>query len=105
MSTQRWSTRSACVPASDHAQRRVGQGDRPVLLDDPDAGAHQAAVGAAAAAPGFDALALGMSRVASEDRLLDIELPVQKGKTDVLHRRLHQEALGKRIYEMIRRPP
>src|ERR1700720_1473903 len=48
--------------ALDHAQRRVGRRHRTVLLLAADAGAHEAAVGAALAAPRLDDLAFGMNR-------------------------------------------
>src|SRR5438552_6759107 len=89
--------------ALDHAQGRVGQRYRAILFDDADAGAHETAVGAALAAPRLDDLAFGMDRVAGEDRVLDIELHVQEGKAGVLHRRLHQQPLGKRINQRRRR--
>ena len=44
-----------------------------------------------------------MDRVAGEDRVLDIEFHVQKGKAGVLHCRLHQQSLGKGIDERRRR--
>jgi len=46
-----------------------------------------------------------MDRVAGEDRVLDIELHVQKGKPGVLHRRLYPQPLGKRIDQRRRRQP
>ena len=66
-------------PAFDHAQRRVGQRYRAILLDDADTGAHETTVEAALAAPRLDDLAFGMDRVAGEDRVFDIELHVQEG--------------------------
>src|ERR1700726_2597185 len=50
--------------ALDHAQRRVRPRHRGVLLLHADAGAHEAAVGAALAAPRLDDLVFGMDRVA-----------------------------------------
>src|SRR5262249_45892652 len=66
--------------ASDHTQRRVGQRDSAVLLDDADPGADETAAGPAAAQPRFDYLALGMDCVTGEDRVLDIELHMEKSK-------------------------
>src|ERR1700737_5396503 len=89
--------------AFDHAQWRVGQGAGAILLDDADAGAHEAAARPAAAQPRLADLALGMDRVAGKDRVLDIELHVQKGQAGVLHRRLHQKTPGKGVDECCRR--
>src|ERR1700732_561383 len=50
--------------ALDHAQRRVRQRHRAVLLLHADAGAHEAAFGAALAAPRLDDLVFCMDRVA-----------------------------------------
>src|SRR5260370_25681837 len=74
------SSRSFGASAFDHAQWRVGQCDGAVLLDDADAGAHETAVGAAAAAPRFDNFAFGVDRVARGERALARRLHVQKGK-------------------------
>src|ERR1700719_1112984 len=52
--------------ALDHAQRRAGQRHRAVLLLDADAGAHEAAVGVALAAPRLDDFAFGMDRAPAE---------------------------------------
>src|SRR5271166_2369641 len=89
--------------AFDHAQRRIGQRHRVILLDDADAGAHETAVGAAPAAPRLHDLAFGVDRVAGKDRVLHIELHVQKREPGVLHRRLHQQPLGKGIDQRRRR--
>src|SRR5579884_1384545 len=90
-------------PAFHHAQRRIGEDGRAVLLDDAVAGADEAAAGAAFRQPRLDDLAFAMDRVAGNDRGVDVEFHVQEGEAGVLHRRLRQEPLGKAVDKRARR--
>src|SRR5690242_8651731 len=96
---------SFVAAALDHAQRRIDQHHRAVLLHYLIAGPHQSQSGPFSALLAFDHLAFDMDGITDEGRRPDIQFHVEESESYSLHDRLHQQAFSERIYQRTRNHP